>query len=78
MKYAFKTNINCGGCVAKVQPVLDEAEAVESWTVNTEHPDKILEIEASKDQQEALVALVESAGFRIEPRRRGWLRGLMG
>lgn len=78
MKYAFKTNINCGGCVAKIQPTLDKAELVESWTVNTDHADKILEIEAGDDQQAALIALVEGAGFKAEPRKKGWLRGLMG
>lgn len=78
MKYAFKTNINCGGCIAKIQPTLDEAPVVETWTVNTDHADKVLEIEAPADHQDALIALVESAGFTAEPRRKGWLRGLMG
>lgn len=51
---------------------------VQSWAVDTAHPDKVLEIQAEADQQEAIVALIEGAGFTAEPRKRGWLRGLMG
>ena len=36
----FKTNINCGGCVSKVTPFLNNQEGVESWEVDTVNPDK--------------------------------------
>lgn len=30
-EFQFKTNINCGGCVASVKPHLDSAEGVCEW-----------------------------------------------
>jgi hypothetical protein len=34
-KLHFKTNINCGGCVAKVTPKLNETEGICHWSVDT-------------------------------------------
>jgi len=70
MTYTFKTNINCGGCVAQVTPFLDREE-IGSWKVDTEKPDKILTIESEKIDEEAIMALVKEAGFKIEPKPRG-------
>lgn len=41
-KFQFKTNIKCGGCVAKVTPHLNALQGVKSWKVNIQNPDKIL------------------------------------
>lgn len=41
----FKTNINCGGCVAKVTPGLNETEGICHWNVDTNNPNKILTVE---------------------------------
>ena len=35
MELKFKTNINCGGCVAQATPFLDEACGIGNWEVNT-------------------------------------------
>jgi copper chaperone len=43
----FKTNINCGGCIASVTPVLNGLEEIQKWNVDTASPDKILTIEAA-------------------------------
>ena len=45
-KFQFKTNINCGGCVASVKPYLDNAEGVSKWNVDTQNKDKILTVKA--------------------------------
>lgn len=66
-KFEFKTNINCSGCVAKVTPYLNEAEGITNWKVDTNHPSKLLSVEASGLSREAVKRVVESAGFRIEP-----------
>jgi copper chaperone len=42
----FKTNINCGGCIATVTPSLDNLKGVKQWKVDTANPDKVLSIEA--------------------------------
>lgn len=66
-KMKFKTNINCGGCVAKVTPKLNEEKGILSWHVETGSPDKLLTVETDSLSTAAIVELVKTAGFRIEP-----------
>ncbi|SEN12124.1 hypothetical protein SAMN05421856_1223, partial [Chryseobacterium taichungense] len=41
-QFQFKTNINCGGCIASVKPHLDKAEGICHWEVDTANKDKVL------------------------------------
>ena len=59
----FKTNIKCGGCVAKVTPFLDAAAGKDGWKVDTVHPDKILSVKADISPAD-VVWQVEAAGFK--------------
>ncbi|MEQ8715110.1 MAG: heavy-metal-associated domain-containing protein [Cyclobacteriaceae bacterium] len=61
----FKTNINCGGCLKSVTPHLNELDSIESWKVDIENPNKILEVEVEGDENEVIKAVVK-AGFEIE------------
>jgi copper chaperone len=68
MKYTFKTNINCGGCIASVTPALNQLDEIESWSVDTENPDKILSVELEEEADPtSILEAVSKAGFRIEP-----------
>lgn len=78
MKYTFKTNINCGGCIAKVQPFMDGEENIQSWEVNTDVPEKILRVESETWQAGQIMDLVKKAGFEIEERKKGLLQRLIG
>jgi len=66
-KFQFKTNINCSGCVAKVTPHLNDAEGIKEWKVDTNNPSKILSVEAEGLSEEEVKAVVQKAGFNIEP-----------
>ena len=59
----FKTNINCGGCVDKVTPILDNIKEIESWSVNTQDPNKILTIESDQLTTSELKNALEKVGF---------------
>jgi cation transport ATPase len=61
----FKTNINCGSCVAKVTPFFNQHPAIQSWAVDTQNPDKILTIQGQITENEAL-ALIQKAGFVVK------------
>lgn len=63
----FKTNLNCGGCVAAVKPKLDGLSQIENWEVDTAHDDKILTVTATGAGAEEIMAQVKEAGFKIEP-----------
>ena len=62
----FKTNINCGGCVSKVTPFLNNQEGVESWEVDTVTPDKILTIKSNGASEEDVKATLQKVGFKAE------------
>ena len=67
MELKYKTNINCGSCVSKVQKNLDELVGVDNWKVDTNHPDKILTIKNTKVDKKALVDIVSTLGYSIVP-----------
>ncbi|NBB29637.1 heavy-metal-associated domain-containing protein [Cellulophaga sp. BC115SP] len=66
-KLQFKTNINCGNCVSKVTPFLNQVEEIENWKVDTSIPEKILTVEGEDLSSDKIKEVVESAGFEIAP-----------
>ena len=62
----FKTNINCGGCIAKVTPFLNQEKGVKKWKVDTANPGKILTVEKEGISEDEIIAVVKKAGFSIE------------
>ncbi len=65
-KLQFKTNINCGGCIAAVKPHLDSAEGIGKWEVDTTGKDKILTVEPAGISGEGVIEAVQKAGYKIE------------
>lgn len=63
---AFKTNINCGNCVAKVKPFLDASQHISHWEVDTQSPDKTLTVQGENLQAEEVDKLVREAGFVVK------------
>lgn len=63
----FKTNINCGGCVASVKPHLDNADGICHWEVDTTNKDKVLTVKSTGITEEQVVETIQKAGFKIEP-----------
>lgn len=61
----FKTNINCGNCIRSVTNFLNTLQGVESWSVDTTVPDKILTVAGTASAAQVKAA-VEEAGFDIE------------
>jgi len=62
----FKTTINCGGCLAKVTPFLNDEKSIEKWEVNTSTPEKTLTVDTEETDPEKIISAVEKAGFKIE------------
>lgn len=62
----FKTNINCSACVKSVSPFLNELDNVNTWKVDTDNPDKILEVELDDENQASVIEAVNQAGYTIE------------
>lgn len=62
----FKTNINCGGCIAKVKTPLDSESKIASWEVDTASKDKILTVKTAELSSEEITALLLKVGFKAE------------
>ena len=61
----YKTNLNCGICVAAVTPYLNGEKSIRRWSVDTADPDKMLTIEGDGVAPETVERLVADAGFRV-------------
>lgn len=64
--YKFKTTINCGSCIKAVAPHLNKLEGVEEWKVDTDNPDKVLEVKSKTLNAQEIKETVEKAGFKAE------------
>ena len=62
----FKTNINCGGCIKAVTPMLNQEAGAGNWQVDTANPNKILTVTSDQLTAEQVVEAVEKAGFKIQ------------
>jgi len=63
----FKTNVNCGGCVASVKPHLDNADGICHWDVDTTNKDKVTDRKINRNyKRNKLIETIQKAGFKIE------------
>ncbi len=63
----FKTNINCGHCVATVTPFLNGEKKIQQWQVETGRPEKILTVQGEDIDANMIVQVVQKAGYKAEP-----------
>ena len=61
----YKTNLNCGSCVAAVKPHLDNDPAIRRWSVDTADPNKVLTVEGDNLSAQDVQRDVEKAGFKV-------------
>ncbi|HEY4198852.1 MAG TPA: heavy metal-associated domain-containing protein [Mucilaginibacter sp.] len=63
----FKTNINCGGCIATVTPALNELKDIQHWEVDTANPDKILTVNADDNLTAGqVIDTLKQKGYKAE------------
>ena len=60
---AFKTNIQCGNCLSKVSPKLNEQPGIQAWQVDLQDPDRTLTVETDILSSEDIQKAVVKAGF---------------
>ncbi len=64
--YTFKTNIKCGGCLAKVSPFLNAARGISHWEVDITDINKILTVQSDGITEGEVIRIVQEAGYKIE------------
>lgn len=62
----FKTNLNCGACVSKVQADLDSSNGIATWTVDTTVPEKVLTVESTGISSDEVINIIKQKGFTAE------------
>jgi len=62
-KLTFKTNIQCGNCLSKVSPKLNEQLGIQTWQVDLQDPDRTLTVETDILNPEDIQKAVLKAGF---------------
>lgn len=67
MTVTVSTSMTCGGCLAKVSPILDKDPAIASWDSDLNDPRKIIRAElTSEGSPDRIVELMNEAGFQAE------------
>jgi len=62
----FKTNVNCGGCIATVTPYLNKLSGLDKWSVDTSNPNKILTVETADLDPAVIIDTLKEAGYKGE------------
>ncbi len=62
----FKTNINCGGCIARATPALDESVGQGNWLVDIQNPGKVLTVNSDTIDESQIKTALNKAGFKAE------------
>lgn len=62
----FKTNINCGGCVANVTPFFNQVPEICEWNVDTTNSQKVLTVSTENLNEAQVIELVQKAGYKAE------------
>lgn len=65
-KLTFKTTVNCGSCIAKITPAMNELDEVENWKVDTDNPDKIMTVEGDDLSPELIIETLKKVGYKAE------------
>jgi len=62
----FKTNISTKTQLEEVRPVLSTLQGIKSWSIDREDVDKVLRIESEHLLPQAIIRLLNDAGFECE------------
>ena len=65
-KVVLKTDLSCKHCIMKVEPVLQEGSVIVDYSVNLEHPDKLITITSEGADISSVIAGFKRAGYSAE------------
>ena len=65
-KVILKTDLSCKHCVAKVEPVLKTEKGVIGYTIDLEHPDKLITISSEGAEIRSVISKFKRLGYSAE------------
>lgn len=62
----LKTDLSCKHCVMKVEPVLKSEPGIENYSINLEHPDRLVTITFEDANIDSVIAGFKAVGYSAE------------
>ena len=62
----LKTDLSCKHCVMKVEPVLKGEPGIFDYSINIEHPDRLVTISSENANIDSVVVGFKAAGYSAE------------
>lgn len=53
-KIKFKSSLKCNGCVNAIKPFMDSVPEIDSWSVDLNNPDKVIEVNTLEESDDTL------------------------
>ena len=65
-KIILKTDLSCKHCVMKVEPVLKGQPGIVDYSIDLEHPDKLVTISSEGADTNEIISKFNAAGYTAE------------
>lgn len=62
----LKTDLSCMHCVRKVEPVLKSEKGILDYSINLEHPDRLITISSEGANIDSVIAKFKTVGYLAE------------
>jgi len=62
----IKTDLSCKHCVMKVEPLLKNVNGIVDYSIDLEHPDKLVTISSDSADINALISGFKKAGYQAK------------
>jgi len=62
----IKTDLSCKHCVMKVEPLLKNGNGIVDYSIDLEHPDKLVTISSDGSDIDALISGFKKAGYQAK------------
>jgi len=65
-KISLKTDLSCKHCVMKVEPVLKNQPGIVDYSIDLEHPDKLVTITSENADIKDIISKFNAVGYTAE------------
>lgn len=65
-KIILKTDLSCPHCVKTVEPILKDTNGIADFSINLEHPDKLVTISSKGANIKDVISKFNAAGYKAE------------
>jgi len=65
-KIILKTDLSCPHCVKTVEPILKNTVGISDYSIDLEHPDKLVTISSEDANINSVITRFNAAGYKAE------------